>query len=237
MSTVRGDEDEKKEMYHSARRFAPPLLFPSTLDRSSMPSSLSGKSKVNETLCYIDLEDGVQQTTACRGSYTHAEKPTKEKDSTMPLIDEVTFIGAGNFKNAKRLWKVKEAESYGVSKSLKNLVLSKNASSKKHIEESFAILERNTIEINIIQGLCANGIPFNVVFYSVAYRRNQSTAPLFPARITTTIQTPRRHCFLPQKDPQVSLNGALLTRTSLIKVQNPIILQASYRVSASGMSV
>ncbi|KAK1438667.1 hypothetical protein QVD17_04476 [Tagetes erecta] len=59
--------------------------------------------------------------------------------------------------------KVKEAESSGVSKSLKNSVLSKNLSSKRRIEESFGILERNAVDLKIMRGLCANGIPFNVL--------------------------------------------------------------------------
>jgi hypothetical protein len=61
------------------------------------------------------------------------------------------------------LKKVREAESCGVSKCLKNSILSKNASSSKHIDESFGILERNAVDMKIIRGLCANGIPFNVL--------------------------------------------------------------------------
>ena len=62
------------------------------------------------------------------------------------------------------LWnKVKDAENGGVAKSLKNTVLSKNLSSKKRIEESFGMLERNAVDLKIIRGLCANGIPFNVL--------------------------------------------------------------------------
>lgn len=63
----------------------------------------------------------------------------------------------------KLLKKVKEAESCGVSKRLKNSVLSKNASSKNRIEETFAMLERNAVDMKIIRGICANGIPFNVL--------------------------------------------------------------------------
>ncbi|XP_022003418.2 uncharacterized protein LOC110900866 [Helianthus annuus] len=66
-------------------------------------------------------------------------------------------------KLKRLLNKVKEAESGGVSKSLKNSVLSKNSSSKKRLEESFAMLERNEVDLKIIRGLCANGIPFNVL--------------------------------------------------------------------------
>ncbi|XP_022032814.1 uncharacterized protein LOC110933922 [Helianthus annuus] len=66
-------------------------------------------------------------------------------------------------KLKRLLNKVKEAESGGVSKSLKNSVLSKNSSLKKRLEESFAMLERNEVDLKIIRGLCANGIPFNVL--------------------------------------------------------------------------
>ncbi|KAJ9564787.1 hypothetical protein OSB04_000753 [Centaurea solstitialis] len=64
----------------------------------------------------------------------------------------------------EKLWrKVQDAENIGVSKALKNSVLSKNASSKKRIEESFAIMERHAVDMKIVRGLCANGIPFNVL--------------------------------------------------------------------------
>ena len=46
---------------------------------------------------------------------------------------------------------------------MKNSVLSKNASSRKRIEESFGILERNVVDLKIVRGLCANGIPFNIL--------------------------------------------------------------------------
>ncbi|MFS7953952.1 hypothetical protein Hanom_Chr07g00624661 [Helianthus anomalus] len=59
--------------------------------------------------------------------------------------------------------KVREAEnSGGVSKCLKNSVLSKNAP-RKRMEEAFGILERNAVDLKIIRGLCANEIPFNVL--------------------------------------------------------------------------
>lgn len=61
------------------------------------------------------------------------------------------------------LKKVREAENCGVSKRLKNSVLSKNASSKNRIEEAFGMLERNAVDMKITRGLCANGIPFNVL--------------------------------------------------------------------------
>ncbi|KAI3524297.1 hypothetical protein L1887_02950 [Cichorium endivia] len=118
-------------------------------------------------------------TRSTGGSGSHSCAESQEKDSTKPLLDEVTFIGPGNSKNAggakqwvcnhckgmftssytkihahffgppvgkkksdiKRcslagndrvkyealLKKVKEAENAGISKSLKNSLLSKNA--------------------------------------------------------------------------------------------------------------
>lgn len=59
--------------------------------------------------------------------------------------------------------KVTEVENNGVAKCLKNSVLSKNASSRKRIEESFGILESNAVDLKIVRGLCANGIPVNVL--------------------------------------------------------------------------
>lgn len=61
------------------------------------------------------------------------------------------------------LKKVREAESSRLSKCLRNSVLSKNVSSKKRLEESFGMLERNAVDMKVIRGLCANGIPFNVL--------------------------------------------------------------------------
>ncbi|KAJ9567450.1 hypothetical protein OSB04_003416 [Centaurea solstitialis] len=59
--------------------------------------------------------------------------------------------------------KVTQLESEGVSSRLQKSVISKNASSKKKIEESFGIMERNMVDMKILKGLCANGIPFNVL--------------------------------------------------------------------------
>lgn len=63
-------------------------------------------------------------------------------------------------KSESLLNKVKETENIGVSKSLKSLVLPKKHPQRK---ESFGILERNAVDMEIIQGLCANRIPFNVL--------------------------------------------------------------------------
>ncbi|KAJ9538755.1 hypothetical protein OSB04_031488 [Centaurea solstitialis] len=63
--------------------------------------------------------------------------------------------------------KVKAVEKVGVSKSLKNSVINKKQSStsnsKKSLEESFGVMERNIVDMKIMKGLCANGIPFNVL--------------------------------------------------------------------------
>ncbi|KAI3698708.1 hypothetical protein L2E82_42453 [Cichorium intybus] len=59
--------------------------------------------------------------------------------------------------------KVKEAESEGVSKALKNSLLTRNTTSKKRLEEAFGVMERTMVDMKIIRGLCANGIPFNVL--------------------------------------------------------------------------
>ncbi|KAI3790548.1 hypothetical protein L2E82_03661 [Cichorium intybus] len=59
--------------------------------------------------------------------------------------------------------KVKEAESGGVSKALKNSLLTRNTTSKKRLEEAFGVMERTMVDMKIIRGLCANGLPFNVL--------------------------------------------------------------------------
>ena len=66
-------------------------------------------------------------------------------------------------KYQRLLDKIKAAENEGISKSLKNSVLSKKAASKTRIEEPFGLLERNMVELKIIRGLRANDIPFNVL--------------------------------------------------------------------------
>ncbi|KAL4587556.1 hypothetical protein LXL04_000428 [Taraxacum kok-saghyz] len=66
-------------------------------------------------------------------------------------------------KLQRLLSKVKEAESGGVSRSLKNSVLSKNPTSKKRLEEAFGVLDRNVVDLKIVKGMSTNGIPFNVL--------------------------------------------------------------------------
>ncbi|KAJ9536478.1 hypothetical protein OSB04_un000315 [Centaurea solstitialis] len=59
----------------------------------------------------------------------------------------------------ERIWnKVKEAENGGVAKSLKNSALSKSLSSKKRLEESFKMLERNTVDLKIMRDECVRDV-------------------------------------------------------------------------------
>nr|KAJ0217538.1 hypothetical protein LSAT_V11C300126940 [Lactuca sativa] len=62
--------------------------------------------------------------------------------------------------------KVRDAEKVGVSRALKNSIISKkqsSSSSKKPIEDAFVVMERSVVDLKIMRGLCANGIPFNMV--------------------------------------------------------------------------
>ncbi|KAL6522088.1 hypothetical protein OROMI_031965 [Orobanche minor] len=134
----------------------------------------------------INLED---ENQSCQLQPTSIQKDPKK-----PLLEEVTYVGAANSKNAggSKVWickhckeqftssytrihyhffgaepgakagikrcpilikdrekyqclfkKVTQLESEGVSSRLQKSVISKNASSKKKIEESFGIMERN----------------------------------------------------------------------------------------------
>ncbi|KAI3698976.1 hypothetical protein L2E82_42924 [Cichorium intybus] len=63
----------------------------------------SDETIISETQGYINIDDDVpvqQQTGATGGSGSHSCAESQEKDSTKPLLDEVTFIGPGNSKNA-----------------------------------------------------------------------------------------------------------------------------------------
>ncbi|XP_038709524.1 uncharacterized protein LOC120004292 [Tripterygium wilfordii] len=61
--------------------------------------------------------------------------------------------------------RVQEAEKSGVSLSLKNSTITKRQKPLpvKSIEDSFNMMEREVVDLKIIKGLCANGIPFNVL--------------------------------------------------------------------------
>ena len=104
----------------------------------------------------------------CNGEYTstytrihiHFFGPAPGKKAG---IGRCSVMMSNRLKCEQLLKKVREAENCGVSKRLKNSVLSKNASSKNRIEEAFGMLERNAVDMKITRGLCANGIPFNVL--------------------------------------------------------------------------
>ncbi|KAI3816967.1 hypothetical protein L1987_10752 [Smallanthus sonchifolius] len=172
------------------------------------------ETHVSNTQGFIDTDDEVVEQTCPASASQASASQASEKDQNKPLVDEVTYHGAGNSKNPggckqwtcnhckgkftstytrihihffgpaagkkaeikrcptvlrdravleRLLKKVREAENCGISKCLKYSVLSKSGSSNKRIDESFGILERNAVDLKIIRGLCANGIPFNVL--------------------------------------------------------------------------
>ena len=61
--------------------------------------------------------------------------------------------------------KVYEAEKKGISSTLKNSTLTKRqpSSSSPSIVDSFKIMDRDEVDMMVMKGLCANGIPFNVL--------------------------------------------------------------------------
>ncbi|KAK2457259.1 hypothetical protein QL285_004554 [Trifolium repens] len=61
--------------------------------------------------------------------------------------------------------RVQEAEKSGVSPSLKSSTITKKdkALCSRPLEESFQLMGRDAVDMKIIRGLCANGIPFNVL--------------------------------------------------------------------------
>ncbi|KAK1419619.1 hypothetical protein QVD17_28839 [Tagetes erecta] len=144
--------------------------------RVSTQQEEDNETHISDTQGAVDVDDVVEtnapsasQATRSSGSRSR-EKGSEEKDANKPLIiGEKTDIKRCTVVLRDRalydmlLKKVKDAENYGVSKCLKISVLSKNGASKKRLEESFAILERKEVDLKIIRGLCANGIPFNVL--------------------------------------------------------------------------
>ena len=83
-------------------------------------------------------------------------------------IQRCTALLKDRVKYEMLLNKVKSAEKVGVSRTLKNSVISKiqtpsSSLSKKPIEEAFGKMERHMVDLKIERGLCANGIPFNVL--------------------------------------------------------------------------
>ena len=63
--------------------------------------------------------------------------------------------------------RVEEAEKNGVSSSLKTSTITKKQSmgvaAMKPIQVAFNVMEREMVDLKIMRGLCANGIPFNVL--------------------------------------------------------------------------
>ena len=66
---------------------------------------------------------------------------------------------------AKLRERVQKAEKIGVSSSLKNSTLMKRQPSPTtgSIEDAFKIMDRDMVDLKVMRGLCANGIPFNVL--------------------------------------------------------------------------
>ncbi|GKA08103.1 hypothetical protein Tco_0687434 [Tanacetum coccineum] len=94
-----------------------------------------------------------------------AQTQTQTNDGK-PLLSEVVMVSTGSRGVRGLRRKVSNAEQVGVSKALKNSVISKKQSifsTKKPIEQSFGTMERNSFDLKIMRGLCANGIPFNVL--------------------------------------------------------------------------
>ena len=53
-------------------------------------------------------------------------------------------------------------EKEGISLSLKNLLLQKNSPAPStHLQEAFGLMERKTMGLKIIRGLCLARVPFN----------------------------------------------------------------------------
>ncbi|KAL4577952.1 hypothetical protein LXL04_014067 [Taraxacum kok-saghyz] len=133
----------------------------------------------------MDVDAEVQQQTAPTSSV--------EIDPSKPLYAEVTYTDTLQVQETTRVVEVlntgpittvnanmsalilesmstflellvKEAKKNGVAtKSLKNSVLLKNTCSTRKIEDAFKMLERDEVDMKIIRGLCANGIPSNVL--------------------------------------------------------------------------
>ena len=62
--------------------------------------------------------------------------------------------------------RVSNAEQTGVSEALKHFVISKKHSlfsTRKPIKQSFGIMERSSVDLKVMRGLCTNEIPFNVL--------------------------------------------------------------------------
>ncbi|KAI3498051.1 hypothetical protein L1887_33761 [Cichorium endivia] len=77
-------------------------------------------------------------------------------------IQRCTALLKDRVKYESLLKKVKLVEQTGVSRSLKNSVINKKqtSNSKKPLEESFGVLERNSVDKKVMKGLCATGTSY-----------------------------------------------------------------------------
>ncbi|KAL4573628.1 hypothetical protein LXL04_020441 [Taraxacum kok-saghyz] len=114
---------------------------------------------------------GAKQWTCnhCKGKYTSSYTRIHVHFFGAPMgkkaeIKRCPVLGKSNPYYDTQYNQVKEAEKNGVAaKSLKNSVLLKNTGPKRKIEDTFRMLERDEVDMKIVRGLCANGIPFNVL--------------------------------------------------------------------------
>ncbi|GKD60739.1 putative ribonuclease H-like domain-containing protein [Tanacetum coccineum] len=150
-----------------------------------------GKTRIddatpNESEEFIDLIDD---------DSNDASQQRKEEKDNKPLLQEVTFVGTANSKNAggAKVWICKHCKQRFTSsytrihvhllgppvekkadikrchallqdrQKYQNVFNKKPSCSKKPIEESFGVMERSMVDLKIMRGLCANGIPFNVL--------------------------------------------------------------------------
>ena len=109
--------------------------------------------------------------------------------------------------------KVHEAEKKGVSSTLKNSTLTKRQipSSSGPIEDAFKMMDRDMVDMRVMRGLCANGIPFNVLrnpqFHEMVSAINKGPkgykAPSYEKARTTLLDECKRNVekdLIPVKD-------------------------------------
>ena len=100
--------------------------------------------------------------------------------------------------------RVEEVGKTGISSSLKTSTITKKQSmgvaAMKPIQAAFNVMEREMVDLKIMRGLCANGIPFNVLrnpqFVEMVTSINQAPkdykAPLFERARTTLLDECKR---------------------------------------------
>ncbi|XP_076919397.1 uncharacterized protein LOC143580184 [Bidens hawaiensis] len=136
---------------------------------------------------YIDVDD--DETVHPSAAASGGSQSKIDKDSSKPPLSEVTFHGARNSKNpgGNKQWTCihckdkftstytrihvhffgaavgKKTEIKRCSAVLRDRGLYERLFTKKGIVETFGALERNVVDLKIERGLCANGIPFNVL--------------------------------------------------------------------------